>query len=158
MGLSLANLTPELSQRYGLTEDAAGVVVTDVEAKSQAAEKGVRAGDVIVEVVEAGRRSRVRDSADLTAALDAARKSGDKALQLLIGRQGDLRLVALKLDQGSARPIDLAVQISSNPHNWGRHCQMKTARTSGITAGRLEHSRPKGGDRPAAGAELRRSL
>ncbi len=106
MGLSLANLTPELSQRYGLTEDAAGVVVTDVEGKSQAAEKGVRAGDVIVEVVEAGRRSRVRDSADLTAALDAARKSGDKALQLLIGRQGDLRLVALKLDQGSARSID----------------------------------------------------
>jgi serine/threonine protein kinase len=106
MGLSLANLTPELSQRYGLTEDAAGVVVTDVEGKSQAAEKGVRAGDVIIEVVEAGTRRRVRDPADLAAALDAARKSAEKTLQLLIGHQGDLHLVALKLDQGSARVID----------------------------------------------------
>jgi len=95
LGLSLSNLTPDLRERYALAEDTAGVVVTDVEGSSQAAEKGVRAGDVIVEVAE----EEVKSSSEITAKLDAARKSGRKSVLLLVDRQGDLRFVALKLDQ-----------------------------------------------------------
>ncbi|HUH83478.1 MAG TPA: protein kinase [Stellaceae bacterium] len=106
MGLSLANLTPELSQRYGLADASSGVVVTGIEGKSEAAAKGVRAGDVIVEVVESGTRRAVRSAKDLTIALDAARKSGANTLQLLLGRQGDRRAITLELDHGTARVRD----------------------------------------------------
>src|SRR5579864_7744424 len=45
LGLSLANLTPELRERFSVNEDAAGVVVTEVATDSPASEKGMRAGD-----------------------------------------------------------------------------------------------------------------
>ena len=96
LGLSLANLTPDLRERYALADDTAGVVVTEVESNSQAAEKGVRAGDVIVEVAE----EEVKNSTDVSAKLAAARKAGRKSVLLLVDRQGDLRFVALKLDKG----------------------------------------------------------
>jgi serine protease Do len=95
LGLSLSNLTPDLRERYALAEDTAGVVVTDVEGTSQAAEKGVRVGDVIVEVAE----EEVKSSSEITSKLDTARKAGRKSVLLLVDRQGDLRFVALKLDQ-----------------------------------------------------------
>src|SRR6266851_2434903 len=41
LGLSLANITPELRERFSLSEDTAGVVVTDVATDSPASEKGM---------------------------------------------------------------------------------------------------------------------
>jgi serine protease Do len=96
LGLSLSNLTPELRERFSLAEDTAGVVVTDVDANSTASDKGVRAGDVIVEVAQ----EEVKSPAQITAKIDEARKSGRKSVLLLVDRQGDLRFVALKVDQG----------------------------------------------------------
>jgi tRNA A-37 threonylcarbamoyl transferase component Bud32 len=104
MGLSLADPTPELRRLYGLADDAAGVVVADIDGKSQAAEKGVRAGDMIVDVVRAGVRHPVRSPTDLAGALADARKDGAKTLQLLVGRHRETRLVALTLDQGAPHP------------------------------------------------------
>jgi serine protease Do len=95
LGLSLANLTPELRERFALSEDTNGVVVTDVDAKSLAAQKGVHAGDVIVEVAQ----EEVKKADDVTGKIDDARKAGRKSVLLLVDRQGDLRFVALKLDQ-----------------------------------------------------------
>ncbi len=95
LGLSLANLTPDLRERYALAEDASGVVVTEVEANGQAAEKGVRAGDVIVEVAQ----EEVKNAGQVTDLVAGARKSGRKSVLLLVDRQGDLRFVALKIDQ-----------------------------------------------------------
>ncbi len=95
LGLSLSNLTPDLRERYALAEDAVGVVVTDVAAKSQAADKGVRAGDVIVEVAQ----EDVKNAGQINDLVDQAKKQGRKSVLLLVDRQGDLRFVALKLDQ-----------------------------------------------------------
>jgi len=95
LGLSLSNLTPDLRERYALAEDAAGVVVTDVAAKSQAAEKGVRAGDVIVEVAQ----EDVKNASQINDLVAEAKKQGRKSVLLLVDRQGDLRFVALKIDQ-----------------------------------------------------------
>jgi serine protease Do len=96
LGLSLANLTPELRERFSLSEDTAGVVVTDVAADSPASEKGVRAGDVIVEVAQ----EEVKNPGQITAKIDDAKKAGRKSVLMLVDRQGDLRFVALKIDQG----------------------------------------------------------
>jgi serine protease Do len=95
LGLSLANLTPDLRERFSLADDAAGVVVTGVADNSAAAEKGVKAGDVIVEVAQ----EEVKNAVQITDLVDAAKKSGRKSILLLVDRQGDLRFVALKLDQ-----------------------------------------------------------
>jgi serine protease Do len=95
LGLSLANLTPDLRERYALAENAVGVVVTDVDAKSQAAEKGVHAGDVIVEVAQ----EDVKNAGQINDLVEQAKKEGRKSVLLLVDRQGDLRFVALKIDQ-----------------------------------------------------------
>ncbi len=95
LGLSLSNLTPDLRERYALAEDTAGVVVTDVDAKSQAAEKGVHAGDVIVEVAQ----EDVKNASQINDLIEQAKKQGRKSVLLLVDRQGDLRFVALKVDQ-----------------------------------------------------------
>jgi serine protease Do len=94
LGLSLANLTPELRERFSLAEDSAGVVVTDVAPDSPASEKGMRAGDLIVEVAQ----EEVKNPNQITAKIDEAKQSGRKSVLLLVDRQGDLRFVALKIE------------------------------------------------------------
>jgi len=93
LGLSIADLTPELRQRYQLAEDSAGVVVTDVAKDGPAAEKGMRAGDVITEVAQ----EEVKTPADVVQKVDAATRAGRKSVLLLVDRQGDLRFYALKI-------------------------------------------------------------
>jgi len=96
LGLSLSNITPELRERYSLTGTSSGVVVTDVAANSAASEKGLRAGDIVVEVAQ----EEVKTPAQVTAKIDEAKKDGRKSVLLLVDHQGDLRFVALKIDQG----------------------------------------------------------
>ena len=93
LGLSVADLTPELRERYQLAEDSAGVVVTDVDKDGAAAEKGMRAGDVITEVAQ----EEVKTPSDVVQKVVAATKAGRKSVLLLVDRQGDLRFYALKL-------------------------------------------------------------
>jgi serine protease Do len=95
LGLSLASLTPELRERFSLSQDAAGVVVIDVANNSAASEKGMRAGDVVVEVAQ----EEVKTPAQITQKIDDAKKAGRKSVLLLVDRQGDLRFVALRIDQ-----------------------------------------------------------
>jgi serine protease Do len=95
LGLSLANLTPELRERFSLAEDAAGVVVIEVAPDSAASDRGMRPGDVIVEVAQ----EEVKTPGQITDKIADAKKAGRKSVLLLVDRQGDLRFVALKIDQ-----------------------------------------------------------
>ncbi len=93
LGMKLAAITAELRQRFELGEAAQGVVITEVEADSSAAEKGIRAGDVIVEVAqeEVGSPGQVLDK------VREVRKSSRKSVLLLVRRAENLRFVALRL-------------------------------------------------------------
>src|SRR5690348_12074506 len=93
LGLSVADLTPELRERYQLADDSVGVVVTDIDKDGPAAEKGMRAGDVITEVAQ----EEVKTTADVVKKVDVATKAGRKSVLLLVDRQGDLRFYALKV-------------------------------------------------------------
>ncbi|MGH6973036.1 MAG: DegQ family serine endoprotease [Stellaceae bacterium] len=93
LGLSVADLTPELRERYQLADDSAGVVVTNIDKDGPAAEKGMRVGDVITEVAQ----ESVKTPADVVKTIDAATKAGRKSVLLLVDRQGDLRFYALKI-------------------------------------------------------------
>ena len=76
------------------SEDGEGVVIADVDPDSRAAEKGLRPGDVILEV--AG--EKVKTPADFGKAIAKARKKGRKAVLLLVrARNGDQRFIALPL-------------------------------------------------------------
>ncbi|EJZ18173.1 Do family serine endopeptidase, partial [Rhizobium sp. Pop5] len=52
LGLSLSLLSPETRKAFGIAESVDGVVVTEVTPGSASAEKGLKPGDVIVEVAQ----------------------------------------------------------------------------------------------------------
>ena len=96
LGMSLAEVTPELRDRFQLGEDAAGVLVIGVAENSIAAEKGLQAGDVVVEVDQ----KEVSRPQEVEAQIAAARKANQRVVTFLIYRQGDFQWVALRVDQG----------------------------------------------------------
>jgi serine protease Do len=93
LGMTLSAITADLRHQFELKEDTRGVVVTEVDARSAAAEQGVRPGDVIVEVGQ----DEVEKPTDVTAKVAKAKEEGKKSLLLLVDRQSDLRFVALPL-------------------------------------------------------------
>ncbi|MFZ2006192.1 MAG: DegQ family serine endoprotease [Stellaceae bacterium] len=95
LGMTLSDVTPELKEKYSLGDDAKGVVVVDVAKDSPSDEKGLRAGDVIMEASQ----EEVKSPSQVAAKVADAKKSGRKSILLLVQRQGDLRFVALRLDQ-----------------------------------------------------------
>ncbi|RFB76320.1 Do family serine endopeptidase [Methylovirgula sp. 4M-Z18] len=90
MGLSLA---PAASRGAGQN----GVVITNLNPDSAAAQNGLRPGDVILEVSGA----QVSKPADVVAAIDAAKKSGRKAVLLRVKTQDGTRYVALATQAAS---------------------------------------------------------
>jgi serine protease Do len=93
LGLTLSTVTPELREQYSLDENITGVVITDVAALSDAAEKGLRPGDVIVEISQ----EEVATPADVEQRIAGARDAGRKSVLLLVERQGNLQFVPLKV-------------------------------------------------------------
>ncbi|HSA79380.1 MAG TPA: DegQ family serine endoprotease [Geminicoccaceae bacterium] len=93
IGVALAKLTPEARQSLNLPEEATGVVVTEVQPGSPAAEKGLRSGDVIVEAD----RKQVSDPSMVAEAVREAAERGDETILLLVKRDGQDRFVAVRL-------------------------------------------------------------
>ena len=93
LGVMLAKLTPEARQQLNLPDSAKGVVVTDVQPGSPAAEKGLQPGDVIVEADH----KQVTDPKMVADAVRTAAERGDDAILLLVKREGEDRFVAIHL-------------------------------------------------------------
>ena len=93
LGMALSAATPELRERFDLGDNVAGVIVTDVDANGSAAEKGIRPGDVIVEVGQ----EEVKTPADFAGKVKKAQDAKRKSLLLLVERQGEMRFVALRI-------------------------------------------------------------
>ena len=79
-GVSVENLDAQSANELGLSPDTKGVVVTNVDPSSEAAEAGLRRGDVIQEV----NRQPVKNTSDFERAMHSSK---DKAL-LLVDRNG----------------------------------------------------------------------
>jgi serine protease Do len=82
LGLSLTALTPQLARSANLPATAHGVIITGVDPNSDAAEEGLRRGDLIMSV----NNQNVTSPAQVTAAVDAARKAGRSSVLLLVKR------------------------------------------------------------------------
>ncbi len=95
MSMRLAPLTDDLRKTYGLDQKVKGVVVTSVEPQSQAAQKGIKVGDVIVEASQ----DAVASAEDVAKSIEKVRKAGRKAILLRVeSAKGDMRFVAVSID------------------------------------------------------------
>jgi serine protease Do len=96
IGLLLAPLSDELRTKHGLNRNAKGVIVLEVDPASPAAERNVRAGDVIVEVSH----DAVASIEDIVKGVESVRTAGRNAVLLrLENAKGDLRFVAVPVQQ-----------------------------------------------------------
>ena len=82
LGLSLQSLTPQIGRAVGLPENSRGVIVTGVDPASDAAEKGIRRGDLIMSV----NRQAVTTPQAVLGAVAAARTAGRTSVLLLVKR------------------------------------------------------------------------
>ena len=94
LGLTLSALSDELRETHSLAETVSGVLITGVAEGSPAAEKGIRAGDVIVEVSQ----EEVRSPGEVVDKVRKVQDSNRKSVLLLVQSGEDLRFVALWLD------------------------------------------------------------
>ena len=75
LGLNLAGMSDDLRKKYKIKDSVKGVVITDVDANSAAAEKRLNAGDVIVKVTdEEGRQRRPTCRSGSTSSRRTARR------------------------------------------------------------------------------------
>ncbi len=96
LGMTLTGLTDELRTRFKIAEKVKGVLIAKVDPAGPAAEKGIRAGFVIMEV----NQEEVLTPGDARKAVAAARKKGRKSVLLLLADgSGDLRFVAVRIDK-----------------------------------------------------------
>ncbi len=94
LGLDLAGLSKDLRSRYKIKDSVKGVVITSVDASSDAAEKRLSAGEVIVEVAQ----EAVSNAADVKKRVEQLKKDGKKSILLLVSNaDGELRFVALSV-------------------------------------------------------------
>jgi serine protease Do len=93
LGLTLSQITPELTEQFSLDLEE-GLVITGINADSEAASKGLLEGDVITEA----NRNAITNVGDLEAQIEAATEAGRKSILLLVRRGGDPRFVALVLE------------------------------------------------------------
>ncbi|MBZ9974309.1 MULTISPECIES: Do family serine endopeptidase [unclassified Mesorhizobium] len=91
---------PDTLAALGLTvtksENGKGLVVTDVDPNSDAADRGIQAGDVITAV----NSTEVNGAGDVNKAMADAVKSGRKAVLMQITREDNSRFVALPVAKG----------------------------------------------------------
>jgi serine protease Do len=96
LGLTIAVLDDKLRQRFEIDDETQGVVVTDVDPSGNAAAKGMRAGDVIVEVSQ----TPVSTPAEVVDKIEEATKAERKSLLLLVEGESGVRWVAVRIGKG----------------------------------------------------------
>jgi serine protease Do len=94
LGLDLATLSKDLRGKYKIKDSVKGVVITNVDGSSDAAEKRLSPGEVIVEVAQ----EAVSNTTDVKKRIDQLKKDGKKSVLLLVANSdGELRFVALSV-------------------------------------------------------------
>ena len=93
IGLTVMEAGPRARERFKIEKDVKGVIVSGVNENGPAAEKGIRPGDVIVEVGQ----QEVSKPSDVAARIQEAKKSGKKSVLLLVEGQGGMRFVAIRI-------------------------------------------------------------
>lgn len=95
LGMTLAELDDEGREEFAIADTVEGVVITEVDPDSAAAEKRIEAGDVIVEIAQ----ETVSTPEDVKTRIEALKEDGRRnALLMLSGKTGELRFVTVRMD------------------------------------------------------------
>ncbi len=95
LGMEVSALDDKLRESFRLNEKARGLVILRVESGSQAARKGLRAGDVL----EQAQQQELTSPEDLKEALKAASNAKRKSVLLRVNRGGDSLFIAVPLEK-----------------------------------------------------------
>jgi serine protease Do len=95
LGLTLSALDDEQRDAFGIDAAVNGVLIADVSEGSEAEEKGVVAGEVIVEIAQ----ETMATPADVEARISELREEGRRNALLMVAQaDGTLRFVTLRMD------------------------------------------------------------
>lgn len=95
LGMTFSELNSEMRKRYRIEDNVKGVLVKTVSRDSNAYEKGVRSGDVIVSINQK-EVSAIKEVEDQIAALE---KQNKNTVLVLLNRRGSAQFVALSIGQ-----------------------------------------------------------
>lgn len=94
-GLTLKEITDEARESEGISADVKGVLVAEVDEGSPAADRGIQAGDIIVQVGQ----EEVSAPGDVNNRIEALKKEGRKnAMMMISSKTGDIRFVAVGIE------------------------------------------------------------
>ncbi len=95
VGIKVEEITPELLKAFGLSPVTIGLVVTNVEANSDAAAQGVKKGDVVLKID----KKDVMTTEAMLNYIKEARQEGNRPIMLMLQdqEQGVMSAVAVKL-------------------------------------------------------------
>ena len=100
LGLELAPLTKDLRERYALSEAARGVLVIDLDESSEAAEKGVRPGNVISQA----NYENIRSPQEFKAQVSRLKKQSKSSILLrVLSANSSPRFVVLSIEEPKAK-------------------------------------------------------
>lgn len=103
LGLSVSELNEKARMNYSIPREISGVIISDILDGSEAMEKGLQEGDVIVEL----NQQAVDSPEGLVEVVGNALEAGRKSVLLLVNRGGNVRFVAMKLqDSTTDDPAD----------------------------------------------------
>ncbi len=94
LDMTVSNMTDVIRQRFDIAGGVDGVVVTDVERISDAARRGLRAGDVILQI----NNDEVATLDDMHNAIKSAKDAGRGAIRMRINRRGVETVFALSIE------------------------------------------------------------
>ncbi|MET0749375.1 MAG: PDZ domain-containing protein, partial [Rhizobium sp.] len=95
LGMQLAGLNADNRKSFGIADSVDGVVVMQIAPGSAAAEKGLKPGDVIVEVAQ----EFMKTPSTISAKVASLKKEGRRNAQMMIAApNGDLRFIAVPLE------------------------------------------------------------
>jgi serine protease Do len=95
LGMTIAELDDDARANFEIGPEVSGVLITEVEDGSAAAEKGIAAGDVITEIAQ----ETVSSPKDVMDRVAALKEQGRRnALLMLSSKTGDLRFVTVRVE------------------------------------------------------------
>ena len=95
LGLLLSDITKDLKSKFNIPNNLNGVLILNVRSDTDASDKGILPGDIIIEVSQ----NKVFTASDVEMRVNEEIKSSRDFALLLINRKGTLSYIALKLEK-----------------------------------------------------------
>ena len=100
LGMQFTPVTPDQKKRAGVeTPGDAGLTIIVLDPRSEAAEKGLRPGDVLLEATCGLSKIKPKAAGDFETFVKKARSDKGKQVLLLVSREGNPRYLTLSLEE-----------------------------------------------------------